>query len=194
VPVQVIHNVSIINAVGCTGMQLYRFGEVVSIVFFTDTWRPESFYDKIAQNRRMGLHTLCLLDIKVKEQSMENLCRGRKIYEPPRYMSVAVAAQQLIEVAHNKRAAALAADPPVAGEPCYDENTIAVGVARIGHPDQLIISGTLKELATTDFGAPLHSLIIPGELHELEAEFLNCFRPPLSTTSSSPVAAPSSTP
>ena len=34
----------------------------------------------------MGLHTLCLLDIKVKEQTVENLMKGNKIFEPPRYM------------------------------------------------------------------------------------------------------------
>ena len=39
--------------------------QAVSIVFFTETWQPDSFYDKILANRRMGLHTLCLLDIKV---------------------------------------------------------------------------------------------------------------------------------
>ncbi len=54
------------NAVGACGLQLYRFGESVSIVFFTDTWQPDSFYDKIAANRKLGLHTLCLLDIKVR--------------------------------------------------------------------------------------------------------------------------------
>ena len=59
-------------------------GETVSIVFFTDSWRPDSFYDKIASNRRCGLHTLCLLDIKVKEPNLEALCRGRTVYEPPR--------------------------------------------------------------------------------------------------------------
>ncbi len=31
----------------------------------TETWRPDSFYDRILSNRKMGLHTLCLLDIKV---------------------------------------------------------------------------------------------------------------------------------
>lgn len=127
-----VHNASIMNAVGATGLQLYRFGEAVSIVFFTgaasqgpvgpavarfagdascgrslapartnpgqghrslylpiishfpdqpdnltpplrtplcsgaDTWRPDSFYDRIAANRKAGLHTLCLLDIKVR--------------------------------------------------------------------------------------------------------------------------------
>lgn len=65
IPVRVVHNASVLNAIGAAGLQLYRFGETVSIVFFTDTWRPDSFYDKIAANRKMGLHTLCLLDIKV---------------------------------------------------------------------------------------------------------------------------------
>lgn len=41
--------------------QLYNFGETVSIVFWTDTWRPDSFYDKIKRNKDRGMHTLCLL-------------------------------------------------------------------------------------------------------------------------------------
>jgi diphthine synthase len=70
---KVIHNASIMNAVGCCGLQLYNYGQTVSIVFFTDTWKPDSFYNKIKQNRDIHLHTLCLLDIKVKEQSIENM-------------------------------------------------------------------------------------------------------------------------
>ena len=35
IPVKVVHNASILNAVGACGLQLYRFGEAVSIVFFT---------------------------------------------------------------------------------------------------------------------------------------------------------------
>ena len=53
--------------------------QAVSIVFFTDSWRPDSFYPRIAANRQRGLHTLCLLDIKVKEPSLESLARGRKV-------------------------------------------------------------------------------------------------------------------
>ncbi len=41
--------------------QLYNFGETVSIPFWTESWRPDSFLDKILLNRRNGLHTLCLL-------------------------------------------------------------------------------------------------------------------------------------
>lgn len=61
IEVKVVHNASIMNAVGCTGLQLYRFGHTVSIPFFTETWKPDSFYDKIQHNDSDGLHTLCLL-------------------------------------------------------------------------------------------------------------------------------------
>lgn len=184
VAVTVIHNASIMNAVGCTGLQLYRFGETVSVVFFTDSWRPDSFYDKIASNRKLGLHTLCLLDIKVKEQSIENLCRGRKIYEPPQYMTVAQAASQLIEVSE-KRVRQAADDAVADFVPAYDSSTIAVGVARVGHPDQLVVTGTLAELSQTDFGAPLHSLVLTGTLHEIEEEHISFFRLSSSQSASS---------
>lgn len=75
IPTRVIHNASIINAVGASGLQLYNFGQTVSLVFFTETWKPDSFYDRIKENADIGLHTLVLLDIKVKEQSEENLAR-----------------------------------------------------------------------------------------------------------------------
>jgi diphthine methyl ester synthase len=75
IPTEVIHNASIMNAIGACGLQLYNFGQAVSLVFFTDTWKPDSFYDRIAENWRLGMHTLLLLDIKVKEQSEENLAR-----------------------------------------------------------------------------------------------------------------------
>lgn len=167
---RVIHNASIMNAVGCCGLQLYNFGETVSIVFWTDTWRPESFYDKIKKNRDMGLHTLCLLDIKVKEQSMENLMRGRKIYEPPRYMTVAQAAEQLLEILQNRR--------DRGEELAMTEDTVCVGLARVGAEDQAIRSGTLRELASCELGGPLHSMIISGHLHPLEVDMLKLFSDP----------------
>ena len=73
VPTNVVHNASIMNAVGCTGLQLYRFGETISLCFFTSTWRPDSYYDKLARNASLGLHTLALLDIKVREPTMASL-------------------------------------------------------------------------------------------------------------------------
>ncbi|KAJ3413744.1 diphthine synthase [Chytridiales sp. JEL 0842] len=163
IPVQAIHNASIMNAVGACGLQLYNYGQTISIVFFLDNWRPDSFYDKIKQNRAINLHTLCLLDIKVKEQSIENMARGRKIYEPPRYMTVNTAVEQLLEIEEKRQ------------ENVYNKNTIAVGLSRVGAPDQRIIAGTMEELLTADFGEPLHSLVIAGEMHFLEADMVRGF-------------------
>ena len=72
---QIVHNASILNAAGACGLKLYNFGQTVSLVFFTETWKPDSFYDRIKENADLGMHTLVLLDIKVKEQSEENLAR-----------------------------------------------------------------------------------------------------------------------
>ncbi|CDF40724.1 Diphthine synthase [Chondrus crispus] len=164
--VNVVHNASIINAIAVTGLQLYLFGQAISLCFWTDTDRPTSYYPKLLQNRRNGLHTLCLLDIKVKEPSLESLARGKKLYEPPRYMTVNQAIDQLLEID-----SILEADELV-------EDTMAVGVARIGQPNQLIVYASLGTLRQTDFGPPLHSLVIPArELHFHEEEVLSWFKP-----------------
>ncbi|GBG86473.1 hypothetical protein CBR_g41468 [Chara braunii] len=164
VSVQAIHNASVLNAVGVCGLQLYRFGETISIPFFTETWRPDSFYEKIKLNRSMGLHTLCLLDIRVKEPSMEALCRGKLIYEPPRFMTVNTAIEQLLEI-----------EERLQGGVCGPQ-TLCVGLARLGGESQYIVSGPMEELLTIDFGPPLHSLILPGHTHIMETEMLHHFR------------------
>lgn len=161
IPYNVVHNASVMNAVGACGLQLYNFGQTVSLVFFTDTWKPDSFYDKIKENRQLGLHTLLLLDIKVKEQSLENMARGRLIYEPPRYMSVATAAEQLLEIEELR------------GEGAYGPETPCVGISRLGSPTQAFRAATLGDLVDYDAGEPLHSLVILGNrVHDLETEFL----------------------
>lgn len=63
----------------------------------------------------------------------------------------------------------------------YDETTIAVGLARIGCDEQRIVCGTMKCLLSHDLGPPLHSLIIPGEMHFLEKEMLNEFAVDINT-------------
>uniref|UniRef100_A0A915Q6I8 diphthine methyl ester synthase n=1 Tax=Setaria digitata TaxID=48799 RepID=A0A915Q6I8_9BILA len=162
--VEIVHNASIINAVGCCGLQLYKFGEIISIVFWEENWRPDSYYFKIEENRKRGLHTLCLLDIKTKEQTVENLMRGRTEFLPPKYMTCSEAAKQLLEIAERIMKEGIV--------PAYTPDTECVGLARIGWNDQKIIFCSLKALCDMDMGPPLHSLIIPGELHPLELDFL----------------------
>ena len=123
VKVEVIHNASIVSAVGCCGLQVYRFGEIVSLPFFTEKWRPYSFYEKIKNNREKGLHTLVLLDIKVKEPTEESLARGKKLdYMEPRYMRTHQAAEQLLEAEANL------------GQKVYNQDTPCFGLVRVGTP------------------------------------------------------------
>ena len=160
------------SAIGATGLQLYNFGQTVSMVFFTDNWKPASFYDRIRENRNSGLHTLVLLDIKVKEQSLENMARRRKIYEPPRYMTVGQCAQQMLEIEQIKKAEEQGLDR------VYNEESLAVGAARVGGKTEKFVSGTLRQLCGADeeLGSPLHSLVLLGRrTHQLESEYAREF-------------------
>lgn len=81
---QIVHNASIFNSVACCGLQvgpsgtklfllipdmfdnnhilqLYNFGETISIPYWTDSWKPDSFMEKLERNMKANLHTLCLL-------------------------------------------------------------------------------------------------------------------------------------
>ncbi|OBT91685.1 diphthine synthase [Pseudogymnoascus verrucosus] len=167
IPTTCIPNASIMSAIGAAGLQLYNYGQTVSMVFFTDSWKPTSFYDRVKENRTIGLHTLVLLDIKVKEQSLENMARGRLIYEPPRYMTVGQCAEQMLE------------SEEIRGENAYGPESLAVGAARVGAKGETFVSGTLKELAEGAdevLGGPLHSLVLLGRrTHELEHVFVREF-------------------
>ena len=166
----VIHNASIMNAVGACGLQLYNFGQTISIPFFRKEWRPDSFYDKIVYNSVGGMHTLCLLDIKVREPNYDSLLKFGKItYDPPRFMSINTAVEQLLEIESNRSTTSTA-------KGICAPSALAIGVARVGQVTQCIVSGTLEELRTVDFGAPLHSLVLVGHMHELEKALFDHYR------------------
>ena len=65
ITVEVIHNTSVMGAAASCGLQLYQYGYTVSIPLFEGDWKPSSFYERIKYNKAGGMHTLCLLDIKV---------------------------------------------------------------------------------------------------------------------------------
>ena len=163
---KVIHNASILTAAGCCGLQLYNFGETVSIVMWQDGWNPDSFYDKIIGNKTRGLHTLCLLDIKMKEQTVENMMKGNKIFEPPRFLTVGEAVKQLLEISEKRK------DCDNTGIGC---DTLCIGLARVGWDAQKIVAGSLSNIKDIDLGPPIHSLVIPGKMHFLEEEMVKQF-------------------
>ncbi len=131
----IIHASSILSAApGIAGLQAYKFGKVTTIPRPEENYFPQSPYEVVSGNKKMGLHTLVLLDI----QAHQNY-----------YMTANEGLEYLIS-----------------------EDALAVVIARAGSKEPLVRADSVDKLLKEDFGGPLHCIIIPGDLHFLEAEGL----------------------
>ena len=63
----------------------------------------------------------------------------------------------------------------VRGDVCVCVCAACARAAPVGLDSQCIASGPMKELVNFDFGGPLHSMIIPGDMHYLEEDMLRTF-------------------
>jgi diphthine synthase len=141
---RIIHGASIISAIiGLSGLHNYKFGKTVTIPFKENF--SETPYKVITQNKKLGLHTLCLLDLKIDEN---------------RFLTINEALALLLEIEQKRK------------EGIVTPNTVAIGVARAGSTTPILKADFIKELSKHDFGGPPHSLIFPGDLHFMEAEAL----------------------
>ena len=50
-----------------------------------------------------------------------------------------------------------------------------VGIARAGSDHPVIGAGPAERIRKVDFGPPLHILIVPAELHDMEQRYLEMF-------------------
>ncbi len=144
----VVHGVTAQSAAsGLTGLQNYRFGKAVTLPFpfaHGGDEVPASVVDSIEANRERGLHTLVYLDIKVGD----DVPHGEGGDE---YMTADAAADLL----------------------CRGwQDELAVVVARAGSPAPVVAADRLSALADRSFGDPLHLLVVPGDLHHIEADAL----------------------
>jgi diphthine synthase len=60
---KIIYNASIIDAVGETGLQLYKFGKIASMPAWKKNFTPDSFMKIVQENQSMKAHSLILIDI-----------------------------------------------------------------------------------------------------------------------------------
>jgi diphthine synthase len=142
---RIVHGASVLSAViGLSGLHNYKFGKSVTIPLPSET-PSETPYEVIAQNKKFGLHTLCLLDLKVDEN---------------RYMKISEGLQLLFKIEQKRK------------EKIVTMDTLAVGIARAGSTNPTVKAGFLKDLLGYDFGGPPHSIIFPGKLHFMEVEAL----------------------
>jgi len=63
VKTRVIHAGSVLDAVAETGLQIYKFGKIVSIPKYQENYSPDSFMEIIKENQSIGAHSLILVDI-----------------------------------------------------------------------------------------------------------------------------------
>jgi len=68
---RVIHSSSIYTAIAESGLQLYKFGRTTTLVYTEQGYEPSSPFDIIKENKKAGLHTLVLLDIKNKSMTVK---------------------------------------------------------------------------------------------------------------------------
>ena len=154
IKIEVIHNASIINAVGIVGLELYKYGKTTSIPFPEKNFQPETAYDVIKMNKKNGLHTLCLLDLR----PLEN-----------KFMSVNDAIKILLDIGEKRKAKGTEKTP------IFTKNTFCIGCARIGS-DNLIKAGKAEKLLKENFGAPSHCLIVPAKMHFVEEDALKMWK------------------
>jgi diphthine synthase len=135
---RVINNASILDAIGETGFQLYKFGKITSMPYWKQSYEPESFMEVVKENQSIKAHTLLLIDI------------GLDIHK---------AIIQLEKAAknHNVKIEKL------------------VICQCLGTKKQKILYRTLEDVKEFSGVQKPYCIIIPGELHFLEKEFLNNF-------------------
>jgi diphthine synthase len=143
---RVIHGASIVVAApGLLGLQSYKFGRSTTLAFPHGAYLAESPYEVVAANKAQGLHTLVLLDLDAE--------RGR-------FMTANEGLELLLRIAAARGDGALGPD------------ALACVVGQAGSEQPTLRAGRMGELQKEDFGPPLHTLVIPGELHFLEEEAL----------------------
>ena len=142
---RVVHGASILSAaIGLSGLHNYKFGKSVTIPF-PDENPSETPYQVVVQNQKLGLHTLCFLDIQAEQK---------------RYLNVHDGLNELLRIEKRKTQKAVTLD------------TLAVGIARAGNTNPKVKAGYISELLNYDFGDPPHCIVFPGKLHFMEADAL----------------------
>ncbi len=146
IPTRIIHSSSIVTAVpGLLGLQNYKFGRTTTLAYPEKNYFPVSPYHIIKENKERGLHTLVLLDIQAEKK---------------RYMTANEGLQLLLQMEQK------------VGEKIINDTTVACVVARAGSKNPILRADTIHSLQSIDFGPPLHTIVIPGNLHFMELEAL----------------------
>ncbi|KAF7700552.1 putative diphthine methyl ester synthase [Cucumispora dikerogammari] len=175
IDITVSHNCSIQNVIGCVGLYSYNFGRTISLPFFSKGFQPTSIYDYLRNNKKVGLHTLVLLDIQMENElnsyelekyilntEAEDYATNKYFLDKKnnKFMRANTAIEQLLTL------------EKLTGYSLLDEDTKLFVICRFATKTENIIFDSIKNLRMRDFGSPLHSLIIPGKIDEIEKSII----------------------
>ena len=132
------------------GLQSYRIGKMVTLVYPEEGVKPYSVVETVWENMGRNLHTIVLLDLRLDQ--------GRA-------MTVPEAARLLVEL-EEELARETGRKPVLRGH-------LVVGVARAGLPDQKCLAGTPDQLARAEWPPPPHTPVVTAPRpHPVEEEAL----------------------
>ena len=148
IPCHVEHGISITTIVtGAVGLQSYRFGRQCTFAYPYGDYLPTSPLEVILENKERGLHTLALLDL-----DPTGMGEGNQIPMTPQ-----IAVDVLL-----KMASKLEVDV---------EEWQLVLCSDMGTKDAQVSVGSAQQISSVS-GGRIHCLLIPAELHDVEAAAL----------------------
>ncbi len=152
IEVEIIPGVSGVYAsITLTGLQFYKFGKPVTLVYPSEAFIPFTTLTTIKENIERNLHTLVLLDLRLDE--------GKAMTIPE--------AIELLLYIEEKMLKEKAIDKPLI------KNSLIVGVARAGLSDFRCVAGMYEKVKEQIYPPPPHSIIITAPiLHPIEREAL----------------------
>jgi diphthine synthase len=130
------------SLVGECGLHYYKVGKTVTIMSGIPS---TTAYYTVFENLKLGNHTVILLEYN----------QNKNFFLDPKE-----AFQSLLATEKEQTRKVIS------------DSMYAIVASRIGQESQKIISGKISSLANVNFGAPPHSIVIPGALHFTESDAL----------------------
>jgi diphthine synthase len=76
---KIVYAASVFDAIAESGLQLYKFGKVSSMPAWKGNFTPDSYLDFVKENKKIGAHSLILVDIGLKfKDALDQLIKSGK--------------------------------------------------------------------------------------------------------------------
>ncbi|MEM4417852.1 MAG: diphthine synthase, partial [Nitrososphaerota archaeon] len=146
VPVCIVHGISVISAAASiSGLHIYKFGRIATVPRTKDLKQLSQPYQAILDNLALGLHTLLLLDTADGGLTVQEALEKLRSFER--------------DYTHK----------------IFVDELLIIAAARIGLRDFRISAFRLDQIEHISLPSPPHCMIIPGEMHFTEREFVKTY-------------------